>query len=336
MGKYFLIFLIFFFSFLNTSNTATYNSITPSENKVHEDMSIRDCRGCHDGIYRERFDPLKNPNCSECHWKGEPINVAMEVKKSEGSGVGGRESGVKRIKEKGKELKGDVEMVYIPAGKFIMGSDERMPDETPSHEVYVKAFYIDKYEVTNGRYEKFVKETGHRKPLHWVTGTYPEGKGNHPVVFVSWFDAFDYCKWTGKRLPAESEWEKAARGADGRKLPWGNYMDSEKANMPISEIGDTTPVGSYEAGKSPYGLYDMAGNVYEWVEEWYYLYPGSLAKGKDYEKYAGKKNKILKGGSWYDCLAYSCGLSAFTFNRAFFDPTIRNNSFGFRCVKSTD
>ncbi|HLA48450.1 MAG: hypothetical protein A2Z59_01695 [Nitrospinae bacterium RIFCSPLOWO2_02_39_17] len=325
--KYSLILLL---SLLNAGHAATNNTITPSENKVYEDMSIRDCRGCHDGIYRERFEPIKNPECSECHAPpSERGRLIAEVKRR-------GEPGVKRIKDRGKELKDNVEMVYIPAGKFIMGSDERMPDETPAHEVYVKAFYIDKYEVTNERYEKFIKETGHRSPLHWVTGTYPEGKGNHPVVFVSWFDVFDYCKWAGKRLPSESEWEKAARGTDGRNLPWGNYMDSEKANMPISNIGDTTPVGSYEAGKSPYGLYDMAGNAYEWVEEWYYLYPGSLAKGKDYEKYAGRKNKILKGGSWYDCLAYSCGLSAFTFNRAFFDPAIRNNSFGFRCAKSAE
>jgi len=329
--KYCLILLISLTIFINKGDTAAYGIMTPSNHKTNEDISINDCRGCHDGVYRERFDPLKNPECSDCHTPPlQGINVVSEIKKREGVD-----------RRKGKEpnvlkLKDDVEMVYVPEGEFIMGS-ERMPDESPAHAAYMKkAFYIDKYEVTNERYEKFIKETGHRKPINWITGTYPEGKGKHPVVFVNWVDAFDYCKWAGKRLPTEAEWEKAARGEDGRSFPWGDALDPKKANMPISKIGDTTPIGSFEAGKSPYGAYDMAGNVYEWVEDWYYLYQNSRAKGRDFQKYAGEKNKILKGGSWYDCLAYECGLSAFTSNRAFFDPSIRNNSFGFRCVKSTD
>jgi formylglycine-generating enzyme required for sulfatase activity len=322
--KYSLILLISLTIFINKGDTTAYE--TPSNRKT-EDISIKDCRGCHDGVYRERFDPFKNPECSDCHTPILEGGVAIAKVKT-------RKAVNKR---KGvKELKDDVEIIYVPEGEFIMGS-ERMPDESPAHVAFMKkAFYIDKYEITNERYEKFVKETGHRKPINWITGAYPEGKEKHPVVFVNWFDAFDYCNWAGKRLPTEAEWEKAARGEDGRSFPWGDALDPKRANMPISNIRDTTPIGSFEAGKSPYGAYDMAGNVYEWVEDWYYLYPDSRAKGRDFEKYAGKKNKILKGGSWYDCLAYECGLSAFTSNRAFFDPSIRNNSFGFRCAKSTE
>lgn len=309
-------------TFSYKGNTETHNITYRENHKVYRNPLIKDCQGCHNAGYKEEINPLKNPECSACHENREFINITAEAKKREGG------SGGKNI----KELKDKADMVYVEEGEFIMGS-ERMADESPAHEAYAEAFYIDKYEVTNERYEKFLKETGHRKPLHWISGTYPEGKGNHPVLFVSWFDAFDYCKWAGKRLPTEAEWEKAARGTDGRNFPWGDSLDPKKANMPISKIGDTTPVGSFEEGKSPYGAYDMAGNVYEWVEDWYYLYPDSRAKGKDFQKYSGKKNKILKGGSWYDCLAYECGISAFTSNRAFFDPSIRNNSFGFRCAK---
>ncbi|MFQ5560089.1 MAG: formylglycine-generating enzyme family protein, partial [Nitrospinota bacterium] len=109
-------------------------------------------------------------------------------------------------------------------------------------------------------------------------------------------------------------------------------LDEKKANLPLSEIGDTTPVGFFENGKSPFGLYDMAGNVYEWVEEWYYLYTGSPAP--TFKRFSGRKNKIMKGGSWYNCMTYNCGISIFTYNRAFISPGVRNNSTGFRCAKS--
>lgn len=225
-------------------------------------------------------------------------------------------------------------MVKIPAGKFTMGTDGRLPDEGPEHVVDLPAFYIDIYEVTNLQYKKFLDDTHRRSPKLFRNRTYPEGKADHPVVYVSWRDATAYCKWAGKRLPTEQEWEKAARSEDGRFFPWGNEFDVEKANTPqrwaaASHDGDTTPVGAFEAGKSPYGLYDMSGNVWEWTSSWYKPYPGNHHVTENY----GEKYKVLKGGSWWDCSFYKCGISAPVYNRSFFMRSTKNSSFGFRCAK---
>ncbi|HUJ79592.1 MAG TPA: SUMF1/EgtB/PvdO family nonheme iron enzyme [Nitrospiria bacterium] len=234
-------------------------------------------------------------------------------------------------------------MILIPAGPFWMGNNGRGADgpgdedERPLHQVMVEAYLIDKYETTNAMYKEFVDATKHDAPKLWQNGTYPPDKTNHPVVYVSWHDALEFCQWAGKRLPIEAEWEKAARSTDKRVFPWGNQFDPMKANTPQywmaihqTEQADTMPVGSFEAGKSPYGLYDMAGNVYEWVNDWYLPYPGNQFPNQHY----GFKNKIVRGGSWYDCLSYGCGLSSPTYNRSRFNPDIRNKGFGFRCAKS--
>lgn len=225
-------------------------------------------------------------------------------------------------------------MVLVPAGEFIMGTDARLPDEGPQHKVKLAAFYIDKYEVTNLQYEQFIQATQRRSPIHFKNRTYPEGKADHPVINVSWEDAHDYCAWAGKRLPTDQEWEKAARGTDGRIYPWGNTFDPSKANVPgrwkeLGAFGDTTPVGAFEAGKSPYGVYDMSGNVWEWTDSWYQPYPGNTVVSENY----GERYKTLKGGSWFDCSFYQCGVSAPVFNRAFFAVRTKNDSFGFRCAK---
>ncbi len=220
-------------------------------------------------------------------------------------------------------------MVFIPAGEFIMGSNERWKDESPEFINRTNAYLIDRYEVTNSNYKRFVDATNYPPSLFWGGKEIPEGIENHPVTFVNWYDASVYCKWKGKRLPTEAEWEKAARGEMGLTFPWGDEFDPSKANSPQSKSKGTKPVGSYELGKSPYGLYDMVGNVWEWTSNWYMPHPGNHITNPEY----GKINRLIKGGSWFDCLAYGCGISAPTFNRGAVVPTTKNNSIGFRCVK---
>lgn len=226
------------------------------------------------------------------------------------------------------------EMVLIPAGPFIMGTNERLPDEGPQHVVDLPDYYIDIHEVTNLQYKKFNDETRRRSPIHFRNRTFPPGKADHPVTFVTWIDADAYCQWAGKRLPTDQEWEKAARGTKGQWFPWGDEFDSNKANTPlrwqeIGNHGDTTPVGAFEKGKSPFGLYDTSGNVWEWTASWYKAYPDNKTDSESY----GERYKTLKGGSWFDCSFYKCGISAPVFNRAFFAKKVKNDSFGFRCAQ---
>ncbi|HFE38066.1 MAG TPA: formylglycine-generating enzyme family protein [Gammaproteobacteria bacterium] len=227
-------------------------------------------------------------------------------------------------------------MVMIPAGEFIMGTNDRLPDEGPEHKRTLKRYYIDIFEVTNLQYKAFIDATGRRSPQHFRNRTFPEGKADHPVTYVSWKDANAYCAWAGKRLPTDAEWEKAARGEKGNIFPWGSEFDIDKANTPqrwkiIDMEGDTTPVGAFPDGKSPYGLYDMSGNVWEWTASWYEAYPGNTHKTENY----GHKYKTLKGGSWWDCSFYQCGISAPVYNRSFFLRSTKNSSFGFRCASDT-
>jgi len=222
-------------------------------------------------------------------------------------------------------------MTAIPAGEFIMGSNERWDDESPEHIASTGAFFIDLNEVTNEKYKVFTSATKRETPYHWPNGNLPKGKEKHPVVYVSWFDAKAYCEWNGgKRLPNEQEWEKASRGEDGFTYPWGHEWSLDKSNNPYKNSVGTEPIGSYPNGRSPYGLYDMSGNVWEWVDSYYLPHPGNTVHRAEY----GEDKRILKGGSWFDCLSYGCGLSAPTFNRSFFTPEVRNNSFGFRCAKT--
>jgi formylglycine-generating enzyme required for sulfatase activity len=206
------------------------------------------------------------------------------------------------------------EMILIPAGEFLMGtSDEQIKEllrqfpswkrewfanERPQHRVYLDDFYIDKYPVTNAQFEQFVKATGYKAEGDWRR-YYTKGKEKHPVVCVSWNAASAYCKWAGKRLPTEAEWEKAARGADGRIWPWGNAWDKSKCNSSDGGSGTTTPVGSYPTGASPYGVMDMAGNVLEWCadlydEKYYTSAPDRNPQGPSSGTY-----RVLRGGSWY-------------------------------------
>ena len=170
-----------------------------------------------------------------------------------------------------------VEMVTIPAGPFIRGSreGEGRSDEYPRQKIHLKVYAIDKYEVSNARYLKFVKDTDHKPPFN-VYGEGPlsnvKGIANLPVVQVTWHDAVDYCFWAGKRLPTEAEWEKAARGTDGRIYPWGSEPDQGNFANYDREWEDKITlmeVSSLPEGRSPYGIYHLAGNVREWVQDWY-------------------------------------------------------------------
>ena len=198
------------------------------------------------------------------------------------------------------------EMVEVPAGEFIFGEGEKQ------RTIYLDTFWISKYPVTNAEYAEFVKATGHRAPDHWRDGEPPRDKLNHPVVHVSWHDAQAYAKWAGKQLPTEEQWEKAARGTDGREYPWGDEFDNSRCNSRESGIGDTTPVGVYPGGVSPYGVHDMAGNVWEWT-------------ASAYEQ--GAKARVLRGGAWdYGRGGVRCAA------RDGYGPGYRYDNLGFRVV----
>jgi formylglycine-generating enzyme required for sulfatase activity len=212
------------------------------------------------------------------------------------------------------------EMVLIPTGEFTMGSDpgldpEAVDDEGPQHRLYLPDYYLAKTPVTNAQYGAFVQATGHPAPYHWGGGFPPRRKEDHPVVNVSWHDALAYCNWlaevTGKpyRLPSEAEWEKAARGDDGRIYPWGAQWDPARCNSreggqgdTIAEvgiyIGDTTPVDAYPEGASPYGLLDMAGNVWEWTSSVYEVYPYDPVDGREDLQAGDDVRRVLRGGAF--------------------------------------
>jgi len=227
--------------------------------------------------------------------------------------------------------KDGAEMILIPAGEFIMGSPEGEgeDDERPQHTVFLDAFYIDKYEITNAQYKQFIEATGHQAPNYWDDEGF--NQPNQPVVSVSWHDASAYAKWAGKRLPTEAEWEKAARGTDGRKYPWGNEWDGSECNSAGNSDGYeyTAPIGSYPTGVSPYDVMDMAGNVWEWCADcydrnYYSRSPQQNPKGPDSESW-----RVLRGGSWYgNAHTLRCA------NRNFYVlSTLTNARLGFRCAQ---
>jgi formylglycine-generating enzyme required for sulfatase activity len=206
------------------------------------------------------------------------------------------------------------EMVLIPAGEFLMGSDPRVDkeaydDEQPQHALYLPDYYLARTPVTNAHYAAFVQATGHEQPRHWEGGKPPGGKEDHPVVNVSWHDAVTYCRWlaevTGQpyRLPSEAEWEKGARGRDGRIWPWGNWSGAKRCNSEEGGKWNTTPVGAYPRGASPYGLLDMAGNVWEWTRSLFKDYPYDPEDGR--EDLEAEGLRVLRGGSFYDNERYA-------------------------------
>jgi formylglycine-generating enzyme required for sulfatase activity len=251
------------------------------------------------------------------------------------------------------------DMVLINPGGFTRGLEADSPiiknsglafkDEGPATMIYLSAYYIDKYEVSNAKYTEFIKATDYSAPAYW--DHHLLNKPNYPVTGVNWYDANAYCHWANKRLPTEAEWEKAARGPAGNIFPWGNKFNYQMGNFAKGKSGQkniTSPVDSYPKGKSYYGVYNMAGNVFEWVQDWYASdyyktskdvrnpqgpkYVVSFSKGslKRTAKPAGKK-KVIRGGSWF-----APAQSVTTTHRFWNDPM--NNSYGvglgFRCAKN--
>lgn len=285
------------------------------------------------------------------------------------------------------------DMVLIPAGDFVMGSNKVdqtkraeefgsikpwYMDEHPQHRVNLASFYIDKYEVTNAQFREFVKTTSYRPPSHWIEKGYlvsmqrqkldalPTTKLRYlvaevfrididarkmnkqqlltaidqyfvilddvPVYNVNWEAARDYCIWAGQSLPTEEQWEKAARGPSGQEFPWGESFQAGMSNTGEEEwISGAAPVGSYKTDHSPYGMFDVAGNVSEWVMDWYDAYPGS-----DYaSKLFGKRFKVIRGAGWGGDGHYALQMYQRSAYRLFVTPESENEDLGFRCVQTS-
>lgn len=233
-------------------------------------------------------------------------------------------------------------MVVIPEGPFLMGSNEGSGNERPEHTVWLKSFAIDQYEVTVALYSKFLASAKHGPPPTWDEEA-TVSAANRPAVGLSWHDAEAYCKWAGKRLPTEAEWEKAARGTDGRRYPWGfmqpfvdiaNYNRGAWVSDAITLVAVTSGLegmsvrhGTKEGGKSPYGLFHMAGNAAEWVADWY---------DREYYQKSPEKNptgpetgdkRVIRGGSWADV---PMGLR--TTARISAEPDFQDRTLGVRCA----
>jgi len=222
-------------------------------------------------------------------------------------------------------------MVLVPAGEFPMGSEQGDDDEQPVHRVYLDSFYLDTFEVTNGRFAKFVAAIQSEPPWGFADQETPVVHAEQPVRWVNWLEATGYCLWAGKRLPTEAEWEKAARGTDGRVYPWGNEPPTPtQAVFGLKEGGADTvsPIGNRDKGKSPYGVHDLAGNLYEWVTDWYdeavytpipTINPRGPTEGT---------TKVQRGGSYLNS-PYRLRSSFRTKG----DPTEHDPNVGFRCAQ---
>lgn len=226
------------------------------------------------------------------------------------------------------------DMLSIPAGPFIRGTNSGGLDEQPQRTIVLSAYAIDRYEATNFQYQQFVTATGHRKsgpPSRYAKNMAKMRGVNQPVVYVSWEDAEAYCRWKGKRLPTEAEWEKAMRGTDGRLWPWGNTEQPNGANWARVQDGYevAAPVGVFPSDKSPYGVMDGAGNVMEWVADWY---------GETYFKEAVAEDppspeygffRVLRGGGYT-----TTGGDLRITSRSKMVPDFRDETIGFRCAGS--
>jgi formylglycine-generating enzyme required for sulfatase activity len=233
-------------------------------------------------------------------------------------------------------------LILIPAGPFLMGSNDGLPNERPEHTVTLSAYYIDQFEVTAGRYQKFIESAKRNVPPTWDDEA-AQTLSDYPAVGMSWTDAAAYCKWAGRRLPTEAEWEKAARGTDGRRYPWGHmqpFVDIANYNrgLWVSEAITLVPVNSglegmsvrhglKEGGKSTYGLFHMAGNAAEWVADWYDRAYYQKSPDNNPTGAATGEKRVIRGGSWADlpiALRVTARFSA--------EPNFEDRTIGFRCA----
>jgi len=270
-----------------------------------------------ESYYRPALDYLE---AGDLEWAEETLRQVLIL-----------DSGYKDARLKLLETLGH-DMAYVPAGEFIMGSENGESHERPQHEVHLGAYYFGRYEVTNGRYRVCVDAgvcnppdafRSHSRDSYYDDPAYDD----YPVIHVSWHDADAYCRWAGGRLPTEAEWEKAARGIDGRAYPWGNEWDASKVNSQEAGPDDTTAVGSYPAGASPYGALDIAGNVWEWCQDWYDEDYYASSPQHDPPGARSGTQRVVRGGSWH---LTERSVRVTDRNRA--SPNLYSHDVGFRCV----
>jgi formylglycine-generating enzyme required for sulfatase activity len=223
--------------------------------------------------------------------------------------------------------------VEIPAGEFLMGSNPielitSYPDESPEHQIDLEEFFISAKPITNAQYERFVASTGYKKPGHWIGGVVPQKKKEHPVTYIDWNDANAFANWCGASLPSEAQWEKSARGSDGRLFPWGDEEPTnEDANFGNS-IGDTTEVGIHESGASIFGVLDLAGNVWEWTSSIHREYPYNSSDGREDVNLWGAR--VVRGGNYL-----SAAKNIRCADRHSIYPSARDIYIGFRVATKT-
>lgn len=275
---------------------------------------------------------------------------------------------VSLAQDKGPDNSLEGDMVFISAGQFVFGTNQTdvdglgasmgipkpiYQDAQPEQKPFIKGFYIDRHEVTNRRYQKFLEDLPthpeykimieklgyYSPPRDWNRNQFPDGKGDHPVTWVSWFDAANFCQWAGKRLPTEKEWERAARGNEGRTYPWGNDFERQRANLP-NKIGSKVPlstVGAFPKGATPEGVQDLIGNVWEWTDGDYGPYADTSSSIEDYNR----GFKVIRGasvsdighfpGDFYVQVLKEFARAGF---RQYADPSQGASDVGFRCVSN--